>query len=345
MAHASEKPKGKMQWHSLFAAIFLVAIIGLADHATGWEVNLFMAYSFPIVLVVWKVGWRTGLVFALLCATTWWLARFDKNPYQYDFEFALAVFTQLFYFAVLVVATTTIKNLRQQNKARVERLERARVLERRLLQASEREQQRIGRDLHDSLGPQLAAIGYAANFLANDLRHRDQPEAAQAEQIRELVSDAIKLTRELAHGIFPVQTDGSGLSIALADLVGTTARLTNRSISLCESGEILVDDPEQGMHLYRIAQEALNNAVKHSDAKKITVFLSNSENMLRLAVDDNGKGISPSPNSTQGMGMQSMRYRARLLGGDLMINAIPGEGTTVSCEILNRSRAKMEPAT
>ena len=334
-----------MQWHSLLAALFLVAIIGWADHVTGWEVNLFMAYSLPIVLVVWKVGWRTGLVFALFCSATWWLARFEKNPYQDDFEFALAVFTQLFYFSVLVVATSTIKNLRLQEKARTERLERAQVLERRLLQASEREQQRIGRDLHDSLGPQLAAIGYAAIFLANDLRHRDQPEAAQAEQIRELVSDAITLTRELARGIFPFQMDGSGLSIALAELVGTTARLTNRSISLCETGEILVDDPEQGMHLYRIAQEALKNAVKHSDAQKITVFLTNNENMLRLAVDDNGKGMGPSPTSTQGMGMQSMRYRARLLGGDLMINTIPGEGTIVSCEILNWPPAKIEPAT
>ena len=249
----------------------------------------------------------------------------------------MAVFSRLFYFVVLVVAAVTLKDLRQQGLTKIERLERAQLLERSLLQVSEREQQRIGRDLHDSLGPHLAAIGYSAGFLADDLRRLDQPEAAQAEQIRVLISDAISLTRDLVRGIFPVQMDGSGLSIALEDLADTATRLTGVTITFCETGEIQVGDPEQSMHLYRIAREAVNNAVKHGSAKKITITLRNSENNLLLAVTDDGKGMAPSSNDHGGMGLHTMRYRARMLGGDLKINSIANEGTIVSCEIPSRS--------
>jgi len=159
-----------MQWLVVFAALAMVALTGWMDYLISWEMNLFLVYSLPIVLVVWKVGWRSGLLFALLCAVTWWLAQTESNPYQSSFGFELAVFSRLIYFAVLVVAVATVKSRREHDRMQIERLERAQVLEREILQASEREQQRIGRDLHDSMGPHLAAIGYAASFLANDLR-------------------------------------------------------------------------------------------------------------------------------------------------------------------------------
>ncbi len=87
------------------------------------------------------------------------------------------------------------------------------------------------------------------------------------------------------------------------------------------------------MHLYRIAQEALNNAAKHGGARKVTIFLNKSADAWRLAVADDGQGMHQSPQGTQGMGLDSMRYRARALGGELKIESKPGEGTIVSCEI------------
>jgi len=287
------------------------------DHVTNWEWSCFAPYAVPIVLVTWNTGRRLGFVFAFLCAATYWAADSGSNPYQTRWGFALAVAGWWFYFSVLVVAVTALKARRELDRMRIEALERTQALERQILRTSEREQQRIGRDLHDSLGPHLAAIRYAATFLANDLRQRGQPEAAKAEQICKLTGDAGSLARDLARGIFPVQMDGAGLAIALKDLAGTTSHLTGIPVSFYEMGDILVEDPEDGMHLYRIAQEAVNNAAKHGGPRKITIVLSQIQDSLRLTVADDGKGLGPSPDGTRGMGLDSMRYRARVLGGEL----------------------------
>jgi signal transduction histidine kinase len=274
-----------------------------------------------------------GFAFALFCALTWWGVHIRSNPYRTDWAFALAVAGWLFYFSVLVVAAAAVKAHRELDRARIATLERTQQLELQVLRTSEREQQRIGRDLHDSLGPHLAALGYAATFLADGLRRRGQPEAELADQIRGMAGEAVSLARDLARGIFPAQTDGSGLSLALEELASTTSRLTGMSASFCETGDPQVRDPEEGMHLYRIAQEAVNNAAKHGGARNVTIVLSKSEDSLRLAVADDGKGMAPSPNGARGMGLQSMSYRARALGGELKIDSSPSEGTVVSCEI------------
>jgi signal transduction histidine kinase len=163
-------------------------------------------------------------------------------------------------------------------------------------------------------------------------------------QICKLTDAAGSLARDLARGIFPVQMDGAGLAIALKDLASTTSRLTGISVSFYEMGDILVEDPEDGMNLYRIAQEAVNNAAKHGGPRKITIVLSKIQDSLRLTVADDGKGLGPSPDGTRGMGLDSMRYRARVLGGELKIDSNPGEGTIVSCEMPNRPPRPAAPA-
>jgi signal transduction histidine kinase len=130
--------------------------------------------------------------------------------------------------------------------------------------------------------------------------------------------------------------DGAGLATALKDLAAVVSRLTGIPVSFYELGDIRVEDPEAGMHLYRIAQEAINNAVKHGAPRKITIGLSKVQDALRLTVADDGKGIGPSSGSTRGMGLNSMKYRARVLSGELKIDSPPGEGTIVSCETPNR---------
>jgi signal transduction histidine kinase len=331
-------------WLVLLEALVLVGLIGWVDHVTNWEWSCFAPYAVPIVLVTWKTGRRLGFVFAFLCAATYWVADSGSNPYQTHWGFALAVAGWWFYFSVLVVAVTAVKARRELDRVRIETLERTQALERQILRTSEREQQRIGRDLHDSLGPHLVSIGYAATFLANELRQREQPEAAKAEQICKLAGDAGSLARDLARGIFPVQMDGAGLAMALKDLASTTSRLTGISVSFYEMEDILIEDPEDGIHLYRIAQEAVNNAAKHGGPRKITIVLSKIQDSLRLTVADDGKGLGPSPDGMRGMGLDSMRSRARVLGGELNIDSNPGEGTIVSCEMPNRSPRPTPPA-
>jgi signal transduction histidine kinase len=324
------------KWLVLLEALALVGLIGGVDYATDWEWSFFVLYALPIVMVTWKTDRRLGFAFAILCTITSWVAEIGNNLYQTHAGFVLAVVGWLFYFVVPVVAAEAVKAQQELDRARIKALEHTQELERDIIWTSEREQQRIGRDLHDSLGSQLAAIGYAATFLADELRQRQQPEAAEAERIREMVGEAISLSRDLAHGIFPVQMGGVGLSIALEDLARTTSTQRGISVSFHETGDAHVESAEGGMHLYRIAQEAVNNAAKHGGARKITIVLSRSEDSLRLAVADDGKGMAPPPDGTRGMGLHSMRYRARALEGELKIDSDPSEGTIVSCEIPNR---------
>ncbi len=206
-------------------------------------------------------------------------------------------------------------------------------LEQEILRTSEREQQRIGRDLHDSLGPHLAAIRYAATFLANGLRQRDRPEAAQADKIEEMAVGAVALAQNLARGLLPVRMEGDGLSIALEDLAHTTSSQTGMAVAFCETGgpagrrpggwDAPLPDCPGGVEQCR---EARRRPESHD-------FPNKSADAWRLAVADDGQGMHQSPQGTQGMGLDSMRYRARALGGELKIESKPGEGTIVSCEI------------
>lgn len=233
----------------------------------------------------------------------------------------------------------------QLYREKIEALERLRELEGRVLQSSEREQLRIGRDLHDGLGPHLAAMGYAASFLATELRERDPAAAARAEEFREMASHAVSLTRGLARGICPVQVDSGGLSSALGDLARTTSSLTGVSVSCVEVGDPQVTDPGQGGHLYRIAQEALNNAITHGRARNVTIALQQDADRLRLSVADDGCGMFQPADGSTGMGLDSMKYRAQALGGQLTIDSRPGDGTTVSCDIPRQPPKVVPPAT
>lgn len=340
----SEKFFQQPAWFVIMVALGLVGLIGWVDHATGSEWSCFMPYAVPISLVTWKTGRTSGLAIAALCALTYWAADRTDNPYQTQAGYLLAVGGWWFYFSVLAVAVAALKTGRELFRSGIEALERSQELEAIVLRTSEREQQRIGRDLHDNLGPHLAAIRFAATFLATDLRRRDQPEAAQADKIDAMAGDAVILARDLARGIFSLPMEGAGLSVALEDLARTTAGLTKISVSFRETGNPRVADAHTGLHLYRIAQEALNNAVKHSGAQHITIALNMTENMFRLSVADDGKGMTPRLSGSRGMGLHTMKYRANFLGGELKIDSRPGEGTMVSCETPNDSSQSTMPS-
>lgn len=214
---------------------------------------------------------------------------------------------------------------------------RKKQLELQILCAKEHEQQRISRDLHDGLGPHLAAIRYAATFLANELRSCYPAGAIKADQISEMVAEATGIAHDLACGIFPVQLGGLGLGLAFRKLAEATSRQTDMLVTFSETGDARPTHPTDDQHLVLIAQEALNNAAKHSAARNASIILHHGEHSLRLTVADDGQGLSPSPPDAVKMGMDSMRYRARTLGGELTLDSLPHKGTSVICEIPIRS--------
>lgn len=212
-----------------------------------------------------------------------------------------------------------------------------RQLEREILEISERERQRIGYDLHDSLGQHLTGIAFLSKVLAQRLSARQAAEAAEANQIVEFVNQAIGQARKLARGLAPVTLETYGLVFALQELAAGVESLFHISCKVTSDQAIHIADHAVAMHLYRMVQEALNNAVHHGQAKHITITLQIVAGSLTLTVLDDGVGFSfpPALGERQGMGLRIMHHRARMIEATLEVRRHAQGGTCVSCTLDN----------
>lgn len=205
-------------------------------------------------------------------------------------------------------------------------------LEAEILRISDYEKQRIGQDLHDGLGQHLTGIELMTEVLEQQLAKESKSGAARAFEIAEHVREAIHQTRMLARGLAPVTLESEGLMCGLQELALTTQSLFKVACSLRCDPPVLMEDKQAAMHLYRIAQEAVSNAIKHGKAKRIEIGLNETEGRINLAVHDDGTGFSKVPR-TKGMGLRIMRYRAGMIGGSLVVQHGAAGGTTVVCSV------------
>lgn len=207
-----------------------------------------------------------------------------------------------------------------------------RWLERRLLTASDAEQQRIGADLHDGLGQQLTGLACLAAALRDKLKQTMPAEAKQAELIATLANDSIAQSRALARGLCPVQLENAGLVVALEEMSGQAHTLHGVDCRFECEGPAPQCDHLTAMHLYRIAQEAVHNAVRHGKARRITISLTSRGNEHRLVVVDDGSGFEAAAHAqAPGGGLRLMSYRAAMIGGVLSTDSRPGHGTRLTC--------------
>ncbi|HTS25382.1 MAG TPA: PAS domain S-box protein [Bryobacteraceae bacterium] len=205
-------------------------------------------------------------------------------------------------------------------------------LERTILEISGREQRRIGQDLHDGLGQHLTGVAFMSKVLQQKLRDKALPEAHDAAKIVSLVNEAINKTRELSRGLLPVFSEARGLMSALERLAIEVEDVFQISCRFeCEQ-PVLVRQTGIATHLYHIAQEAVNNAMKHGHCQHIVINLTGGEEW-RLTVYDDGVGIPESRPGTspQGMGLLIMGYRAKMIGGTLEVRPGRNGGTSVCC--------------
>lgn len=209
-----------------------------------------------------------------------------------------------------------------------------RELQAQLLDAGERERQRVGRELHDGLGQQLSGIELLSRSLVRALSQRGVPEANTARLIVKHMQDAIQLSRALARGLTPVLESANGLMLALEDLATTTRRLFRVDCRfLCEE-PVLAGNHKAAMHLFRVAQEAVTNAIRHGKARRITISLRRKLRNVALEIEDRGQGFRTVPNpSTPGLGLRLMRYRAARLGGLLQVTKNAQTGAIITCTV------------
>jgi signal transduction histidine kinase len=319
-------------WMALIVPAVATLAMGWLDKLTGWEVSLFIFYAVPIACAVWWSGPAAGILVSVLSGTVWYLANAETHPYETQIGFLWAMINREFYFGVVVFATAAVRNKQDADAEHIRMLEERRQMEQDIVRVSEHEQQRIGQDLHDGVCQHLAAIGCAARVLADELQSQNVAAARDAVMIEESIQQAVLEARNLAHGIFPVHVDRNGLSAALTDLALMTGRLTGVGIEVKEAAEVYIDGPETAMHLYRIAQEAVANAIRHSGATHLTISLAQNEKVLELRIEDNGSGLAlPTGTTDTGMGLRTMQYRAQSLGAEFKIESKQGVGTTVLC--------------
>ncbi|HKX12810.1 MAG TPA: PAS domain-containing protein, partial [bacterium] len=210
------------------------------------------------------------------------------------------------------------------------RLERANV------EISDQEQRRIGEDLHDGLGQHLTGMALLAKTLEKRLRNAGLEEAEKAQAIVENIQQTIQKVRHISYGLSPVQCEENGLADALEILCREVRETAGISCVFKAGRQIGLKDRDMATHLYRIAQEAIANAIKHGEAKRIEVELTEHGNNVSLLVQDNGKGLN-SKGKTSGMGLSLMNYRAKLIGADLEIHRPKRSGTAVRCTVKNLS--------
>jgi PAS domain S-box-containing protein len=210
-------------------------------------------------------------------------------------------------------------------------------LEEAILEISAREQQRIAQDLHDGLGQHLTGIAFMSKVLEEKLSDQSLPEAAEAAKIVRMVNQAIENTRQLARGLHPVAAEPLGLMSALGKWAGEVEELFHIGCSFHCEKEFRISDVHVATHLYRIAQEAVNNAIRHGKSRNIVIRLAGKNGAGTLAIQDDGNGFLQQPATQPGVGLSIMNYRADMIGGSLKVQPNDGRGITVTCMFPIRS--------
>jgi signal transduction histidine kinase len=320
----------------------LVAVIGAADYLTGFELSLLVFYFLPVCVAVAAVGWRFGALTAVLSVATWLAgdyaagARF-ANTFVPVWNALIALGTYL----IVVWLLASVIALHREMEARVrqrtaaltdEIAERVR-LEKVVLEITERERRAIGHDLHDGLSQHLTGTALVAQALGSRIAARSPQDAAEVAKIVGLIEQGIEQTRSLAKGLLLAEIERDGLVNALHELAESLRSQHRIECDFHCEAPVSLDESGTATHLYRIAEEATRNAVRHGRARRIDLRLSVERNALVLAVRDNGSGLPAPPARGQGLGLRIMAHRAAIIGATLSVEAHPAGGTLVTSRL------------
>lgn len=346
MIESFKKLDARSQPFRMVFSLALVALVGMLDFRTGFELNFFAFYLIPVSLAVWFVGRRFGILVSAFCVVVS-IAGDVVAGARYSSSLVPVWNTAIAFTFYLVVVWILSKlralhneleeRVRQRTAALKTEMQERMRLEEEILSISEREQQRIGHDLHDSLCQHLTGVALAGEVLNEQLAAKSLPEAKAMSHIVELIEGAIELTRTLARGLHPFDLKGEGFTDALRELAATITEGFKTPCAFECDEPVEIKDPDVAIHLFRIAQEAITNAVKHSNAKTVVVRLVAGADGLTLTIRDDGVGMPPKIEG--GMGLRTMAYRAGVIGADFSVERLLASGTRVTCKLPRASLA------
>jgi signal transduction histidine kinase len=334
------RPSGKKKLIPALFCLFALGVIGFIDYAIGYQISIIVLYVLPIGFATLYVGRVFAVILAILSVVIWMGGDLLAGaPY-------LGVTTQFWnggiVFSLFVIVIYLLNALRQAlvgleaivedrtQALRLEMKERER-LEYEILDLSERERQSFGQELHDAVCQELAGTAIAGQMLTKKLQDKGIDEAREAGEVTEMIFRSLTKARNVARGFFTAGFDALGLADALRETVANAGEQSGMRCEFTWQENLSISDEEVVMHFFRIAQEAIQNALKHSEATRLRVSLESVNGAVQLIVEDNGKGLSGADNSRKGLGLRIMAYRAGLIGGNLKLEKCPEGGTRIVC--------------
>ena len=331
------------------ALVFCALFIGLFDYLSGAVLSFALIYAMPVATGAWFIGARFALILSALSTLVWLVGDLQTGDWDSPLVPIWNGSVRLSFYSIIVVLLTGLHNLQRNLESRIrdrataltkEIMERQR-LERELLRVSDREQRRIGADLHDGLCQHLTGTALAGEVLAEKLAARALVESGDARRVVALIEEGISLSRNLASGLNPVDMEKDGLMHALDGFAANTSDLFKVSCEFECAYPVLIYDPATAAQMYRIAQEAVGNAIKHGQADRIVISLDLQEDGPLLRVEDNGVGLPEPIPVNGGMGLRIMAHRAKLIGAAFDIRRRTVGGTIVSCALSGDLRSEV----
>ena len=322
--------------------VALLLAIGLVDFLVGFEISMLVFYFLPVSFAVVALGWRFGVAIALASVTIWIGGDLAAGA-RYSTQFvpkwnaciALGTYLVLIWLlsSLLALHREMEERVRQRTAALTREIAERERLEKAILEIGERERRGIGRDLHDGLGQHLTGTALEGQILSEKLESRNAEEAADARRVVSLVNSAIDQTRHLAKGLLLEAVEPEGLRTALEELAKTTTEQSRLPCVLRCEGDVTLNESGTATHLYRIAQEAVRNALRHGKPRRIDIALAGEGGGMMLSVRDDGVGLPRTAAGSTGLGLRIMAHRAMIIGASFSIEAPAGGGTSIICRL------------
>jgi signal transduction histidine kinase len=324
----------------------IVAAVAVVDYLTGYETFFFVFYLIAVFLATWFVGGFLGALISAVSVVAWIFTNIAAG--QHYSTYFVPVWNALIMYAFYLVVVGLLSKLRNLQKELEERVrqrtaaltkeiqERTR-LQKELLETTEREQRRISHDLHDGLCQHLTGTALASHLLGQKLAEKSSPETAAANRVVELIEEAIELTRTLARGLHPFEIQSGQLADNFRELAGRISEQFKVACRFeCQSG-VRLPDAKVATQLFRIAQEAVINAVRHGKPRCIDICLDAAGDEIILTITDDGSGLLENARNGSGMGLRIMAYRAETIGATFHIERQSAiSGTRVTCTLATR---------
>jgi signal transduction histidine kinase len=334
--------KNRKKFTAALLCLIGIFIIGDIDYATGYQISLLVFYILPVGFATIYVGPAFAIFLAILsiaisvCTDFWAGMPYAEIPILgWNVTIVLSVF--IIVIGLLHALNRILLRLESSIEERSRDLfnemsERGRM-EREIIELSERERRRFGQELHDVVCQELASVTIAAHMLARKLLATEHDETALAREIARMTDHALETTRSVARGFFTAGFDGAGLAEALREAARYTTEHHCIPCVVHWQENLVITNEDIVIHLFRIAQEAIRNVVKHAAASHIEVSLRCEDKMFRLTIEDNGRGLSAPNGERKGLGLRIMSYRAKLIGGEFKTEHPPKGGTRVVCQV------------